>query len=145
MGCSPPPAHDRRVQRHLDHAALDRVRAFLDAERSIVRSADLEAVSGLSRFELARQFRARFGTSPYRYSLVRRLDLARRALQHRASLADIALDGRLRRPGAFFARVQGGLWPAARALPRAQFSLIPAACQPARIQRYVFSASARPS
>ena len=67
-------------QRHLDHAALDRARAFLDTERSIVRSADLEAVSGLSRFELARQFRARFGTSPYRYSLVRRLDLARREL-----------------------------------------------------------------
>jgi AraC-like DNA-binding protein len=77
--------------RHLDHAALARARALLDSRRTIVRSGELEAVSGLSRYELARQFRARFGTSPYRYSLMRRLDLARSRLRGGMRLADAAL------------------------------------------------------
>jgi AraC-like DNA-binding protein len=77
--------------RRLDHAALDRARAFLDGRRAIVRSAELEAVTGLSRYELARQFRARYGTSPYRYSLMRRLDFARGRLRGGTPLADLAL------------------------------------------------------
>lgn len=77
--------------RRLDHGALDRARAFLDGRRAIVRSAELEAVTGLSRYELARQFRARYGTSPYRYSLMRRLDFARGRLRGRTPLADLAL------------------------------------------------------
>lgn len=40
-----------------------------------------EGVTELSRYELARQFRARYGTSPYRYSLMRRLDFARGRLR----------------------------------------------------------------
>jgi len=42
-----------------------------------VRSAQLEAVTGLDRYALARQFRRCFGTSPYRYLVMRRLDRAR--------------------------------------------------------------------
>jgi AraC-like DNA-binding protein len=83
----PPPATPHR----LDHAALDRARAFLDGQRAIVRSAELEAVTGLSRYELARQFRTRYGTSPYRYSLLRRLDFARGRLRAGTLLADLAL------------------------------------------------------
>lgn len=75
----------------LDHAALDRARAFLDGRRAIVRSTELESVTGLSRYELARQFRARYGTSPYRYSLLRRLDFARSRLRAGTLLADLAL------------------------------------------------------
>jgi AraC-like DNA-binding protein len=56
-----------------------------------VRSTELEAVTGLSRYELARQFRARYGTSPYRYSLMRRLDVARSGLREGAPLAEVAL------------------------------------------------------
>jgi AraC-like DNA-binding protein len=78
-------------QRRLDHAALARGRAFLDSRPAIVRSAELEAVTGLSRYELARQFRALYGTSPYRYSLLRRLDFARTQLRHRQPLAELAL------------------------------------------------------
>ena len=63
--------------------ALARARAFLDSRRAIVRSAELEAVTGLGRYELARQFRAVYGTSPYRYSLMRRLDFARSRLRRR--------------------------------------------------------------
>ena len=77
--------------RRLDHGALDRARAFLDGRRAIVRSAELEAVTGLSRYELARQFRARYGTSPYRYSLMRRLDFARGRLRGGTPLAELAL------------------------------------------------------
>ena len=77
--------------RHLDVAALERARAFLDGRRAIVRSSELEAVTGLSRYELARQFRASYGTSPYRYSLMRRLDFARGRLVAGTPLADVAL------------------------------------------------------
>jgi AraC-like DNA-binding protein len=75
----------------VDQGALDRARAFLDGRRAIVRSTELEAVTGLSRYELARQFRARYGTSPYRYSLLRRLDFARSRLRAGTPLADLAL------------------------------------------------------
>src|SRR5713101_5283245 len=37
--------------RHLDHAALARGRGFLEARRAIVRSNELEAITGLSRYE----------------------------------------------------------------------------------------------
>ncbi len=75
----------------VDQAALDRARAFLDGRHAIVRSTELEAVTGLSRYELARQFRTRYGTSPYRYSLLRRLDFARSRLRAGTPLADLAL------------------------------------------------------
>jgi AraC-like DNA-binding protein len=77
--------------RRLDHAALARGRAFLDGRPAIVRSADVEAVTGLGRYEFARQFRALYGTSPYRYSLLRRLDLARDRLCGGMPLAELAL------------------------------------------------------
>jgi AraC-like DNA-binding protein len=77
--------------RRLDQAALARARAFLDSRRAIVRSAELEAVTGLSRYELARQFRALYGTSPYRYSLLRRLDFARDRLRGGMPLVEVAL------------------------------------------------------
>jgi AraC-like DNA-binding protein len=83
-GQQPPP-------RPLHHAALTRARAFLDAHHAIVRAADLEAVSGLSRYELARQFRVQYGTSPYRYSVLRRLDHAHALLHEHMALADVAL------------------------------------------------------
>jgi AraC-like DNA-binding protein len=77
----------------LDGAALARAREFLGAETArVVRSSELEAVAGLTRYDLARQFRAAFGTSPYRYSLLRRLDRARAALRRGDALVDVALD-----------------------------------------------------
>jgi AraC-like DNA-binding protein len=60
---------------------VEQARQLLDSvTHRPVRSGELEAASGLTRFELARQFRARFGTSPYRYSLARRLESARERL-----------------------------------------------------------------
>jgi AraC-like DNA-binding protein len=74
----------------LDLPALGRARAFLDERRVVVRSGELEAVSGLTRYELARQFRACYGTSPYRYSVMRRLDFARAELGRRRPPAEVA-------------------------------------------------------
>jgi AraC-like DNA-binding protein len=77
----------------LDEAAVDRARDLLDATTGrVVRSVELEAASGLSRFELARQFRAKLGTSPYRYSLMRRLDSVRKRLGGARSAVDLALE-----------------------------------------------------
>jgi len=76
----------------LDGSALARARQFLDAETTrVIRSRELEEVTGLTRYDLARQFRAAFGTSPYRYSLMRRLGCARSQLRWNRSLADAAL------------------------------------------------------
>jgi AraC-like DNA-binding protein len=76
----------------LDGAAIGRAREFLDTETTrVVRSSELEAVTGLTRYDVARQFRAAFGTSPYRYSLMRRLDCARAQLRRQRPLADVAL------------------------------------------------------
>ena len=58
----------------------------------MVRSAELETVSGIGRYELARQFRVAHGKSPYRYSLLRRLDFARQRLGDGTPLAELALD-----------------------------------------------------
>lgn len=75
----------------LDQTALVRARELLETQRRVVRSAELEAVTGLSRYALARQFRVAYGTSPYRYSLQRRLDHAREALKRGEPLVDVAL------------------------------------------------------
>jgi AraC-like DNA-binding protein len=75
----------------IDGDAVQRARQFLDAERTrVVHSAELEVVTGLTRYELARQFRLTHGTSPYRYLLGRRLALARDRLGGDQPLAAVA-------------------------------------------------------
>jgi AraC-like DNA-binding protein len=79
------------ILRYLDVAALQRARQFLDAEKTrVIRSEELEAVTGLSRYELARQFRLMCGTSPYRYSLMRRLEFAREQIVRHRPLGEAA-------------------------------------------------------
>jgi AraC-like DNA-binding protein len=81
------------ILRHLDVAAVRRACQFLDAEKTrVVRSAELEAVTGLTRYDLARQFRSVCGTSPYRYLLMRRLDLAREQLALHRPPGEVARD-----------------------------------------------------
>jgi len=81
------------IPRHLDVAAIERARQFLDAEKTrVVRSWELEAVTGLTRYDLARQFRVMVGTSPYRYLLMRRLACARTQVAQRRPLVDVALE-----------------------------------------------------
>ena len=81
------------LPRHLDVVALKRARQYLDTQITrVVHSSELEAVTGLTRYELARQFRIMCGTSPYRYLLMRRLDIARQQLAQNRSLVEVAIE-----------------------------------------------------
>jgi AraC-like DNA-binding protein len=88
------PSYRRTVAvRRIDRGAIERARQLLDEEKDrVIRSEELEAVTGLSRYELARQFRRVMGTSPYRYSVMRRLGFARTLIVEKRPLVDIALE-----------------------------------------------------
>jgi AraC-like DNA-binding protein len=77
----------------IDAAAVERVREHLAAHaREQTPAAVLEQVAGADRFTIARHFRRAFGTSPDRYRLLRRLALARAAIERGDSLARAAAD-----------------------------------------------------
>jgi AraC-like DNA-binding protein len=76
----------------VDLPAVARGRDYLHSRLAIVQSSEMEAVTGLDRYQLARQFRAIYGTSPYRYSVMRRLDVARAWLRDARPLAETALE-----------------------------------------------------
>jgi AraC-like DNA-binding protein len=81
------------ISRRVDVRANERARQFLDAERTrIVHSTELESITGLTRFDLSRQFRIMFGTSPYRYLLMRRLEFARELILRERPLVEVACD-----------------------------------------------------
>src|SRR5262249_55243145 len=83
----------RAFSRRVDLPAVERARQFLDAERArAVHSTELESITGLTRYDLCRQFRTVFGTSPHRYLLMRRLDLARGEIHRNRPLAEVAYD-----------------------------------------------------
>jgi AraC-like DNA-binding protein len=70
---------------------VEKARQFLDAHFArTVASEELEGVTGLTRYALARHFRARLGTSPYRYLTMRRLDRAKSMIRAGDSLAEAA-------------------------------------------------------
>jgi len=72
--------------------ALMRVREIIAADPAVRRPiAAYEAVTGLDRWTLARQFRAAFGTSPSRFRTMRQLDRARRLIASGTPLAEAAL------------------------------------------------------
>jgi AraC-like DNA-binding protein len=86
-GAAPP------LSRRVDVAAVERARQFLDAERTrVVHSTELESISGLTRYDLCRQFRTMLGTSPHRYLLMRRLEFARDCIHRGQPLAEVACD-----------------------------------------------------
>ena len=65
--------------------------AFLRENLSrAVGSAELEEVTGLDRFSLARQFRRLLGTSPHRYLVMRRLERAKALISAGESIAEAA-------------------------------------------------------
>ena len=83
----------RDYWQYLSRRAVEHARQFLDAERRrVVHSRELEAITGLTRYDLARQFRIVLGTSPHRYLLMRRLELAREQMHRGRPLVDVALD-----------------------------------------------------
>jgi AraC-like DNA-binding protein len=84
--CDPAP---RRIDARAE-SAVRIAQASLDDARALPSSETLERLTGLTRFELARQFRRCRGTSPHRYATMRRLDRARRLIAADTSLADAA-------------------------------------------------------
>ncbi|MGH7303536.1 MAG: AraC family transcriptional regulator [Candidatus Rokuibacteriota bacterium] len=87
------PRDEQPIGRRVDVPAVERARQFLAAQKTrVVRSAELEAITGLTRYDLSRQFRIMFGTSPYRYLLMRRLDHARGAIDRGRPLVEVAYD-----------------------------------------------------
>jgi AraC-like DNA-binding protein len=84
---------DLSPPRRVDARAVERARRLLDAAPGRpVRSAELEAATGLTRYDLARQFRIALGTSPHRYHVLRRLQHARAMIQNGHRLADAAAE-----------------------------------------------------
>lgn len=76
-----------------DLPAVRSAREYLDANFALtVGSDELEAVTDLDRYTLARQFRKAYGTSPYRYLTMRRLDRVRAEISAGSGLAEAALN-----------------------------------------------------
>jgi AraC-like DNA-binding protein len=83
----------RDRQATIDLEAVERVRDYLAANaREHTPAATLETIAGTDRFTIARHFRRAFGTSPNRYRTLRRLALARTAIESGQSLARAAAD-----------------------------------------------------
>jgi AraC-like DNA-binding protein len=74
-----------------DRRAVERARDFLVAEAPrTVASEELERVSGLDRFALARHFRTVYGTSPHRFQVGRRLARAQALIAGGTALSEAA-------------------------------------------------------
>jgi AraC-like DNA-binding protein len=75
-----------------NHAAAIRARHYIEAHLDAAFSlADLEAATGHGRWQLSRDFRALFGTSPYRYLVMRRLDRSRAMMLAGQDISQTAL------------------------------------------------------
>ena len=75
----------------IDSVAVELVRDYLAAHaREQTPASILERIAGTDRFTIARHFRWAFGTSPDRYRTLRRLALARAAIESGQSLARAA-------------------------------------------------------
>ena len=83
----------RKAMSAMARTAVLSARDFLeDHAAETVRSERLEVITGLDRYELARQFRRLLGTSPHRYLVMRRLERAKSLLSTGSGLADAAVD-----------------------------------------------------
>ena len=83
---------ERHVRRPPDLVAVERARACIhDALEQTITLDTLAEASGLDRWQLCRDFRSFYGTSPYRYLMMRRLDCARRLMLSGRSIIESAL------------------------------------------------------
>jgi AraC-like DNA-binding protein len=77
----------------VDARAVGSVREYLTAHPTEpIGAATLEQIAGIDRYAIVRQFKAAYGTTPDRYRMLRRLDLARAAIGRGQSLARAAID-----------------------------------------------------
>ena len=80
------------ARHHFDYVAAERAREYMHS--ALDRTVTLEELahhSGRDRWSLSRDFRLLFGTSPYRYLTMRRLDLVRSLLIQGQPLVNAAL------------------------------------------------------
>lgn len=81
-----------RSRQRFDYVAAERAREYIHSALDRTLTLDeLAAHSERDRWSLSRDFRLLFGTSPYRYLSMRRLDLVRALLVQGQSLANAAL------------------------------------------------------
>lgn len=135
------------VSRRVDVRAIERARQFLDAEKTrAVHSLELESITGLTRYDLSRQFRIMLGTSPYRYLLMRRLEFARERIHRERPLVEIAVDAGFADQAHFTRAFRSafGLTPARyRALRASRRPATPASDLPASLPRARASSHSR--
>ncbi|WP_175903358.1 AraC family transcriptional regulator [Burkholderia seminalis] len=82
-----------RIPEKGDYVAARRARDYLHANCTrVVTLEEVEAETGRDRWSLSHDFRTFYGTSPYRYLTMRRLDTVRRMLLAGISLATAAAD-----------------------------------------------------
>jgi AraC-like DNA-binding protein len=78
-------------RRAVSDKVVGRAREYLEENCTrVVSAAELEAACGETRFTVGAQFKLRFGTSPYRFLLMRRLDRVRSRLRSSCDLAHLA-------------------------------------------------------
>ncbi|WP_331695765.1 AraC family transcriptional regulator [Pseudomonas sp. ZY71] len=81
-----------RGRKRVDYRAAERVRAFiLEHLHTCITLEMLEHASGRERWSLSRDFRTLYGTSPYRFVTLRRLDRFRALVLEGFTLVDAAL------------------------------------------------------
>jgi AraC-like DNA-binding protein len=85
--------HINRGRATIDTRAVELVRDYL-VEHALEQTpaSTLEKIAGIDRFTIARQFRWAYGTSPDRYRTLRRVALARIAIESGHSLARAAAE-----------------------------------------------------
>ncbi len=117
-------------QRVIGDAVLSRARELLDANFTrVVTAGEIEAACGETRFTISVQFKHRYGTSPYRYLLMRRLEHVRSRLLGAPSLAVLAQEAGFADQAHLtrMFRLAFGMTPAAYAgMLRSGFSRLPA-------------------
>jgi AraC-like DNA-binding protein len=84
-------APTRPARKSADFAAAQRARDYLQAACTQIVTLDtLSEISGRDRWSLSRDFRTFYGTSPYHFLTMRRLEAARTMMLRGLSLADTA-------------------------------------------------------
>lgn len=83
----------RFLKRIADYPSVERAREYIHAEfNKCITLEELSAASGMDRWSLSRDFRTLYGTSPYRYVTMRRLEYCRRLILAGSSLAEAAAE-----------------------------------------------------